>query len=187
MSPLPSSASGATRQRILLGVLGLALAVAAWFYYAPAATSPASSQTRAVPSKTDSGELPVPETVHLTALAEPSELKDADRNPFSYGVRPPPPAPPRPPAPSIPQPVMNPGPPPVVGPPPIGLRLVGLTTITTGGRPMVTLKDPATSAVFNAFEGDIVDGRYRVIKVGLQSVTLSYVDGSGTKLLSLGG
>ena len=52
---------------------------------------------------------------------------------------------------------------------------------------MVTLKDPATSMVFQAFEGDIVDGRYRVIKVGLQSVTLSYVDGSGTRLLSLGG
>jgi len=31
-----------------------------------------------------------------------------------------------------------------------------------------------------------VDGRYRVTKVGLQSVTLAYLDGSGVKLIGLG-
>ena len=52
---------------------------------------------------------------------------------------------------------------------------------------MVTLRDPATNVLYQAFEGDIVDGRYRVVKVGLESVVLSYLDGSGQRTLALGG
>ena len=52
---------------------------------------------------------------------------------------------------------------------------------------MVSLKDPVSNALFQAFEGDIVDGRYRVVKVGDRSVVLSYVDGTGTRTISLGG
>jgi hypothetical protein len=51
---------------------------------------------------------------------------------------------------------------------------------------MVTLKDPATGALFHAFEGDTVDGRYKLVKVGSQSVVVSYVDGSGMRTLGLG-
>ena len=50
---------------------------------------------------------------------------------------------------------------------------------------MVTLKDPGTGGLFHAFEGDIVDGRYRVVKVGTQSVVVSYVDGSGMRTVGL--
>ena len=53
-------------------------------------------------------------------------------------------------------------------------------------RTMATLKDPATGALFHAFEGDVVDGRYKVVKVGAQSVVVSYVDGSGLRTLGLG-
>lgn len=55
------------------------------------------------------------------------------------------------------------------------------------GRTMVMLKDPETGASFQAFEGDIVDGRYRIVKVGLQSVVVSYVDGTGSRTIGLGG
>ena len=79
------------------------------------------------------------------------------------------------------------GPPAPQGPPPIALRLTGITVVQDSGRPMVSLKDPVSNAVFQAFEGDIVDGRYRVVKVGGQSVVLSYLDGSGTRTISLGG
>ncbi len=51
---------------------------------------------------------------------------------------------------------------------------------------MVTLRD-ANGTVFQAFEGDVVDGRYRVIKIGVQSVVVSYVDGSGQRTIPLGG
>jgi len=52
---------------------------------------------------------------------------------------------------------------------------------------MVTLRDPATGTLFQAFEGDVVDGRYRVLQIGVESATVSYVDGSGVRKLSLGG
>ena len=52
---------------------------------------------------------------------------------------------------------------------------------------MVTLKDPAGNAVFQAFEGDVVDGRYRIVKVGSQSVVVSYVDGSGQRTIGMTG
>ena len=46
---------------------------------------------------------------------------------------------------------------------------------------------PGTNGVYQAFEGDIVDGRFRVVRVGVQSVVLSYLDGSGTRTIPLGG
>jgi hypothetical protein len=72
------------------------------------------------------------------------------------------------------------------GPPPISLRLAGLMVGPGTNRTMATLKDPASGALFHAFEGDIVDGRYRLVKVGTQSVVVSYVDGSGIRTLGLG-
>jgi hypothetical protein len=51
---------------------------------------------------------------------------------------------------------------------------------------MVTLKDPTSGALLHAFEGDVVDGRYRIVKVGQQSVVVSYLDGSGSRTLGLG-
>jgi hypothetical protein len=77
-------------------------------------------------------------------------------------------------------------PPPPPGPPPIALRLIGIT-VPPGAQPMVTLKDPVSGASFDALEGQIVDGRYRVIKVGERSVVLSYVDGTGMRTVTLGG
>jgi hypothetical protein len=62
-----------------------------------------------------------------------------------------------------------------------------MTMVADGGRTMVTLRDPATNTLYQAFEGDIVDGRYRVVKVGVQSVVLSYVDGTGVRTIPLGG
>jgi hypothetical protein len=132
----------------------------------------------------------MPQRVRLVALDAVGTLSEAGRNPFAYGARPAPPAPPPvrpvtpPPSPVIALPALPAAP---QGPPPIGLKLTGITIIQASGRPMVSLKDPVSSAVFQAFEGDIVDGRYRVVKVSGQSVVLSYLDGSGSRMISLGG
>jgi hypothetical protein len=72
------------------------------------------------------------------------------------------------------------------GPPPIGLRLAGMMVAPETNRTMVTLKDPQSGGLFHAFEGDVVDGRYKVVKVGDRSVVVSYVDGSGLRTLGLG-
>lgn len=179
-------ASGGHRQAVLLGVLLVVLAFAGWYYYWPTTTTAPSSQTTpATTTAAEVGQLPVPETVKLATLEGAEELTDAGRNPFAYGVRPPPPAPPRPPAPPPLAPVVT-APPAPVGPPPIGLRLIALLEISRG-RAMVTLKDPASNAIYNGFEGDVVDGRYRIVKIGIQSVTVSYVDGSGQRTIGFSG
>jgi hypothetical protein len=178
--------SGGHRQAVLLGVLLVVLAFAGWYYYWPTTTTASSSQTTpATTTAAEVGQLPVPETVKLATLEGATELSDAGRNPFAYGVRPPPPAPPRPPAPPPMAPVVT-APPAPVGPPPIGLRLIALLEMPQG-RKMVTLKDPTSNAFYNGFEGDVVDGRYRIIKIGIQSVTVSYVDGSGQRTIGFSG
>jgi hypothetical protein len=112
---------------------------------------------------------------------------DVGRNPFTFGVRPPPPAPPR--VEYTPPPyVAPPPPPPPPWPPPIALKLLVVVRLPAPDtRTMVTLKDPVGNMIFQAFEGDIVDGRYRIVKVGLQSVVVSYADGSGQRTIMLGG
>jgi hypothetical protein len=188
MRLLPASGSKTPRQLFLLVALAAVLVALLWPRLRPAPEPAAPAVASSVPSPTaapDGGALPVPDEVRLRSLETPGELSDPGRNPFTYGVRPPPPPPPRVEMPVVPPPVGPPPPPP--GPPPIPLRLTGLTVLPETRRTMVTLKDPATSAIYQAFEGDVVDGRYRVVKVGVQSVVLSYLDGSGIRTIGLGG
>jgi hypothetical protein len=64
------------------------------------------------------------------------------------------------------------GPPP---PPPIPLRLFGIVERS----PRLALLSDGRGAVFEAKDGDIIDGRYRLLRVGPDSADLSYVDGRG--------
>ena len=187
MKLLASTPAERRRQLILLVVLVAAAGVTYWLRLAPAqgtsaAGSPAADRIVAT------GPLPVPDQVHLARLDDVAVLSDAGRNPFAYGVRPLPPPPPPAPTFNLPTvPTAPPRPPEPVGPPPIPLKLSGMTTPTPGGRVVVTLQDPSSKATFPASEGDVVDGRYRVVKVGTTSVVVSYVDGTGLRTLPLGG
>jgi hypothetical protein len=166
-----------------LAALSVALAAVVWYRWGPAEPAPAASNLpAAAPGVVPA--LRLPERLQLAMLdAVPAET-EVGRNPFGFGARP---APPSPAVAYTPPPVTLPtGPPVPQGPPPIMLRLVGLMIAPGSTRPMVTLKDPGTGALFHAFEGDVVDGRYRVVKVGMQSAVLSYVDGSGQRTLAMG-
>ena len=183
MKVLP--AAGPERRRQLTWLVLLLIVLAAtvmWSGRSPAVPGvTASNPSVAVP---DAGVVARPEPVQLAALDAVPEPPEPRRNPFGFGVRPPPPLPPAPPTPA---PVFTPAAPTVPqGPPPIALRLVGAVRMPDG-RTLVTLKDPATNALFTAFEGDIVDGRYRISKVTLDSAVVSYVDGTGTRTVRLGG
>jgi hypothetical protein len=41
--------------------------------------------------------------------------------------------------------------------------------------------------IVNGKEGDIIDGRYRLLKIGVESADLSYVDGRGRQTIRLSG
>ncbi|MCC6991423.1 MAG: hypothetical protein IT181_20640 [Acidobacteria bacterium] len=188
LGPPPGSPE---RKRLFwLVALVAVLAGILWWRQPAPASAPVgeAAQPAANAAGGQTGPLPMPDAVKLASLEDVPVLSEVGRNPFGFGVRPLPPPPP----PMDVRPVQGPppGPPlPAVpsGPPAIGLKLAGMTVPVEGGRTMVTLIDPATSTTYLAYEGDIVDGRYRVVKVGVQSVVVSYVDGTGLRTLSLGG
>jgi len=75
------------------------------------------------------------------------------------------------------------GPPP---PPPIPLRFIGYLD-SRGGVPRVGVMSDGRGNVFNGREGDIIEGRFRVLRVGTDSADLAYVDGRGRQTIRLSG
>jgi len=73
------------------------------------------------------------------------------------------------------------GPPP---PPPIPLRLIGVIELSTR---IAVLSDGRGDPPFYGKDGDIIDGRYRVLRIGPDSADLSYTDGRGRQTLRLSG
>jgi hypothetical protein len=183
---------GGPERRRLLALLTVLVALLVWMWWptsvgpnAPAITPEApigAPPVQATGAGSSSGPAVLPARVRLDLLERQAADIDVGRNLFRFGARPAPPPPP-----PVETPVVAPPPPPEpTGPPPVPLRLTGRFE-SPDGRVVVTLKDSATGALFHASEGDIVDGRYRLLKVGVQSVVVAYLDGSGQRTIALGG
>ena len=184
MKLLPPPGPERRQQLGRLGVVLLLLAIVAWYQWPQAAPVVPTSNLPMDRPQASTQAFRLPEPIRLGDLEQAPPEIAIGRNPFTFGTR------------FVePQPVVRSAPivDPVAetqvvpqGPPPISLRLAGLMVGPGTNRTMATLKDPASGALFHAFEGDIVDGRYRLVKVGAQSVVVSYVDGSGIRTLGLG-
>jgi hypothetical protein len=178
------------RQLLLLGALGLALAVVVMARRAdsPAGTNPGRSNGRSATTTAAAKETPVADLKLELLKADPSELGPSTRNPFQFKPKAaPPPAPPsqqasasRPPVVIAPPPVPQ-GPPP---PPPIAVKYIGVLE-TAQGR--VAIFRDSGGDILNGREGDIIDGRYRLLKIGVESADLAYVDGRGRQTIRLSG
>jgi len=84
---------------------------------------------------------------------------------------------------------VDPGPPVATGPPPpppIPLRFIGYMD-QPGETPRVAVLSDGRGNVFNGKEGDIIEGRYRVLRIGTDSADLIYVDGRGRQTIRLSG
>ena len=71
-------------------------------------------------------------------------------------------------------------------PPPISLKFIG--TVAPSSAPagkIAVLSDG--KFVFYGREGDIIEGRYRLVKIGEESLQIEYVDGRGRQTLRLSG
>jgi len=101
-------------------------------------------------------------------------------------VAPPPPPPPPPPVvtrpPEIAVPVGPPPPPPL---PPIALKFIGIVEGTTQTAKIAVLSDGRN--VFHGREGDIIEGRYRIQRIGAESIEMAYLDGRGRQTIRLTG
>jgi hypothetical protein len=178
-----------TQQQLsVLGALLVVLALMAYwrFGYGSAAATATPAGTTRQPSnqaaRTGGGQDLPASGVRLEALKrEAPAPSQSERNPFRFRPKAPPPPPPQaapPPQTFVPPPVA--GPPP---PPPIPLRYVGYLAPSQTDR-MAVLTD-ARGNPFYGREGDIIEGRYRVLRIAADSVDLAYADGRGRQTLRL--
>jgi len=128
--------------------------------------------------------------VHLESLnAERVRPGAGERNLFRFKPKAPPPPPPAPPQPVQPTPTVNPVPQPPPGPPPlppIALKFIGIIESPTHARKIAVLSD-GRNPPFQGEEGAIIEGRYRILKIGVESIELAYVDGRGRQTIRLTG
>ena len=109
------------------------------------------------------------------------ELRESERDPFRFRPKPPPPAPRvQAPPPVFTQPVPQ-GPPP---PPPIPLKFFGVMTVN--GQRTAAFSDERGNT-FSGREGDVLEGRYRLLRIGPDSVDVALLDGRGRQSLRLTG
>jgi len=172
---------------ILLGLAAIAL-IASWMWPSASASpgSPASNQTRPPARRGEAAVDPSDLDVKLESLqAARPETGPVERNPFRFQPKPPPPAPPAPaPAPMPPvttgPPPPPPGPPP---PPPIPLKFIGI--VEKQGFKVAALSD--CRVTYYGSEGEVIDGRYRLVRIGIESLVIEYVDGRGRTTVRLEG
>jgi len=147
-----------------------------------AAVAPASNIGKAAAASTPAPQRTMPEPLELDKLDSAGEPSDTTRNPFRFGTPPPPPAPPVAVRPAVP--AAPPGPPPPPPIPPIPLKFIGRMVLD---RQIVAVLSDTKGTVFRAMEGQVVDGRYRVVKIGEESLVIEYVNGTGRMTLPLRG
>jgi hypothetical protein len=118
---------------------------------------------------------------HDDAQSTPSrDVFRFGQRPVAASAAPPRPSPRQPVEPAVQVPT---GPPP---PPPIPLRYIGYLD-QAGEVPRVAVLSDGRGNVFNGKEGDVIEGRYRVLRIGNDSADLIYVDGRGRQTIRLSG
>jgi hypothetical protein len=176
-----------SRPLLLLGALGVVLTVVVMARRADGPeTNPGRLNGGSATTTAATKESPVAELRLERLKTDASELGPPTRNPFQFKAKAAPPpsrskesaAPP--PVVIAPPPIAQ-GPPP---PPPIALKYIGVLE-TAQGR-MAIFRDSGGDIV-NGREGDIIDGRYRLLKIGVESADLAYVDGRGRQTIRLSG
>jgi hypothetical protein len=177
--------SAEQRRRALIGAVVVLAAIGVWQYFGtPAPADPVAAATRrAAPTVAP----PPPADVQLEALGAPAAApEDATRNPFAFGARPAPSAPargPSTPTTAPPPPVFVPtGPPP---PPPIPLKFIGL--VEGSGASRIAVLSDSRGLVVHGREGAIIDGRFRILAIGADTLDIAYADGRGRQTLRLTG
>jgi hypothetical protein len=182
----------ASRPLLAFAVAAVVLVVVVWARRSdtPAGTAAAPSNPARASAPAAQKSTPVDDVKLELLKTAPSEIEPSTRNLFQFKPKAPPPAP-RPAvpvaggpalgAPVVIAPPVPQGPPP---PPPITLKYIGVLE-TAQGR-VAAFRDTGGDIVYGK-EGDIIDGRYRLLKIGVESADLAYVDGRGRQTIRLSG
>ena len=181
--------SGRTRQLALLVLLVLGGAVGYWMLPGGAPTPSTSGATATGDGRGGRGAGDAVTDIRLELLQrEHGALRGPDRNPFRFERRASAAPTVRPQAVQRPAPVELPpaGPLPPPPPPPIPLRYIGFLQ-PRGAAGRVAVLSDGRGNVFDGKEGDIIEGRYRLLRVGNDSADLIYLDGRGRQTIRLSG
>jgi hypothetical protein len=162
----------------LIGALGVAavalVANQMWPHDSATPLVPSSNPGRtARPSEQaiDPAEL----TVRLDKLKAKRDPGRVERNPFRFQ---PPPAPPQLPE-AEPTAPINTGPPPPPSPPPIPpIPLKFMGTVERGDLKLAALTD-CKGFTYAGRAGETIDGRFRLVSIGVESVVMEYPNGTG--------
>ena len=71
------------------------------------------------------------------------------------------------------------------GLPPIALKFIGIVDAPTQGGKLAVLSDGRS--VFYGHDGDVVDGRFKIVRIGVESLDIMYADGRGRQTIRLSG
>lgn len=82
-------------------------------------------------------------------------------------------------------PNLPPPPPPPPPIPPIALKFIGVIDMPAGLR-VAVLSDGRGAPVYG-HEGETVLGQYRILRIGVESVEMTYLDGRGRQTIRLSG
>ncbi len=116
-----------------------------------------------------------------------AQLRESERDPFRFRPKAPPPAPRVQAPPQVFAPPVPTGPPP---PPPIPLKFFGVYTVTAADgktKQLIAAFSDARGNTFTGKEGDVLEGRYRLLRIGQDSVDLAYLDGRGQQSIRMTG
>jgi len=174
------------RKQILLGVLLVVLVFVTYrAWTGPSGSSGAASNGRDVARSAASADAAqgAPD-VHLKALTgERTTPVAAERNLFRFKQKPLP-------APPVPQRLptaVGPAGPVTPGPPaPITLKFIGIIEQSGTKRKFAVLSDGIGPPMYGE-EGKTVAGRYRILRIGTESIEMSYLDGRGRQTIRLTG
>ena len=167
------------------------LVLAMWMMWpaspAPSAAAPVAP-ARGAQQTAKPGQIAPVAPVKLDKLTGERQGPSArERNPFRYQPKAaPPPLPDKKPIPA-PEVTEKPAPPVPTGPPPlppIPLKFIGILERANGEKWAVLSDGKVT---MHGRDGDIVDGRYKILKIGAESIELAYADGRGRQVVRLTG
>ena len=178
------------RRTLGLGAMLVIAVVALIAVWSGNGSTPAAAPARATPAGRNAArpDTAPPAEVKLKALSEArSEPTDLGRNPFRFRPKPAPPPPPsaartnKPAEPLTPIQMAPAGPPP---PPPITLKFIGVVEKADGTR-IAVLSDGKRP--ISGREGEEIEGRYKILKIGEESIDIAYIDGRGRRTIPLTG
>jgi hypothetical protein len=175
------------RQKVLLGFLVALVAVYAAYLWlpGPAVRSSGASNVRAAAGGAGSTAGITAPDVHLKALsAERPRPGGSDRNLFRFQAKAAP-APVERPRDVVERPTPGDTAPAVPAAAPITLKFLGVMESPERSLRLAVLTDGR--GVYRGSEGDIIEGRYRIIHIGTESIEMAHLDGSGRQVIRQSG